>query len=99
MFEVGFSELCMVALVALLVIGPEQLPKFARVSGYWIGKIRASVTRMKMEVQAELHAEEMRQLLNQQNSIHNILNEGDKLINDIKNESARLLSEPEKKTD
>jgi sec-independent protein translocase protein TatB len=63
MFDVGFSELIMVGLVSLLVIGPERLPKVARVAGYWIGKIQQMIANVKVEISQELHAEEIRQLL------------------------------------
>lgn len=66
MFDVGFSELCMVALVALLVIGPERLPKVARLAGFWLGKTRNMIASVKAEINAELQAEEMRQLLKEQ---------------------------------
>jgi sec-independent protein translocase protein TatB len=66
MFEVGFSELCMVGLVALLVIGPEKLPKIARLAGFWLGKTRAMVAAVKTEIKEELKAEEMRQLFKEQ---------------------------------
>ncbi len=63
MFEVGFSELCMVGLVAVLVIGPEQLPKVARIAGYWLGKSRRVVADLKAEAQAELYRADLQQLL------------------------------------
>ena len=63
MFEVGFSELIMVGLVSLLVIGPERLPKVARVAGYWLGKMQQMIANVKVEIAQELHAEEIRQLL------------------------------------
>ncbi|MGZ4957787.1 MAG: Sec-independent protein translocase protein TatB [Methylomonas sp.] len=66
MFDVGFSELVMVALIALLVIGPERLPKAARIAGWWLGKARSTIANVKAEIKQELHAEEMRQLLQQQ---------------------------------
>ena len=66
MFDVGFSELVMVGLIALLVIGPERLPKAARIAGFWIGKARSTVASVKAEIKQELHAEEMRQILLQQ---------------------------------
>lgn len=69
MFDVGFSELVMVGLVALLVIGPERLPKAARIAGFWLGKARTTVANVKAEIKQELHAEEMRQLLLEQQSI------------------------------
>jgi sec-independent protein translocase protein TatB len=66
MFDVGFSELLMVGLIALLVIGPERLPKAARIAGFWVGKARSTIASVKAEIRHELHAEEMRQMLQQQ---------------------------------
>lgn len=66
MFDVGFSELLMVGLVALLVLGPEKLPKAARLAGFWVGKARTVLATAKAEIKQELHAEEMRQLIQQQ---------------------------------
>ena len=70
MFEIGFSELVMVALVSLLVIGPERLPKAARLAGFWLGKTRAMINSVKAEIQIELHAEEMRQLFKEESGLH-----------------------------
>ncbi len=69
MFDVGFSELVMVGLVSLLVIGPERLPKVARVVGFWIGKIQQMIANVKVEISQELHAEEIRQLLKENESM------------------------------
>lgn len=86
MFEVGFSEICMVALVALLVIGPEKLPKVARMAGFWIAKSRRIVASVKQEIHAELQAEELRQSLKNQTGI----NEFKQLINDATDDLQRL---------
>lgn len=89
MFDVGFSELVMVGLIALLVIGPERLPKAARIAGYWLGKTRNTIANVKAEIKQELHAEEMRQLLNQQESIaselQQIASETETAVDDINN--------------
>jgi sec-independent protein translocase protein TatB len=69
MFEIGFSELMMVGLVALLVIGPERLPKAARLAGFWLGKTRAMITAVKAEIQIELRAEEMRQIFKEESGL------------------------------
>lgn len=66
MFDVGFWELCLVGLVSLLVIGPERLPKAARIAGFWIGKTRNMVASVKAEIRQELREEEIRQALKQQ---------------------------------
>ncbi len=72
MFEVGFSELVMVGLVSLLVIGPERLPKVARVVGFWIGKMQQMVANVKLEISQELHAEEIRQLLKENETLYQL---------------------------
>jgi len=65
-FDVGFWELCLVGLVSLLVIGPEKLPKVARLAGFWIGKTQQLVSSVKEELKEELQAEELRQLIQEQ---------------------------------
>ena len=66
MFDIGFWELCLVGLVSLLVIGPERLPKAARIAGFWVGKARHTIDAVKIEINQELHAEEMRQIVEEQ---------------------------------
>ncbi len=72
MFDVGFSELCLIALVSLLVIGPERLPKVARVVGFWLGKTRTMVASVKEEIKLELQAEEMRQIFKEQSGLQDV---------------------------
>lgn len=82
MFDVGFSELCLIALVSLLVLGPERLPKAARVVGFWLGKTRTLVASIKEEIRLELHAEEMRQLFqDQQNYLQELNTETESYLN------------------
>lgn len=86
MFEVGFSELLMVGLVALLVIGPEKLPKAARIAGFWLGKTRGMIASVKADIKQELHAEEIRQLLKQQivnDEARQAVNESEAAIKDV----------------
>lgn len=67
MFEIGFSELLLVGLVALLVFGPERLPGAARTAGLWIGRLKRSFNAIKSEVEREIGADEIRrQLHNEQ---------------------------------
>lgn len=63
MFDVGFSELLLVGLIALLVLGPERLPVAARVAGLWIGRLKRSFNNIKSEVERELGADEIRRQL------------------------------------
>lgn len=67
MFDIGFSELVVVAIVALLVLGPERLPKAARTAGILIGRLRNSFNSIKADVERELGAQELRlQLRNEE---------------------------------
>lgn len=63
MFEVGFSELIVIAVVALIVLGPERLPKAARMAGTFMRKARQSFEGLKNEVERELAADELRKRL------------------------------------
>jgi sec-independent protein translocase protein TatB len=65
MFDVGFWELLLIGIVALLVVGPERLPKFARVTGMWIGRAQASIRSVKNDISRELRAEELKESLNE----------------------------------
>ena len=60
MFDIGTGELALIAVVALLVLGPERLPKAARFVGLWVRKARAQWFAMKNELEQELANEELR---------------------------------------
>lgn len=66
MFEAGFLEMLVVGIVALLVIGPERLPKVARTIGRWLGKARAFIANTRADIERELKADEMRAILQRQ---------------------------------
>jgi len=63
MFDIGFGELLLVGLVALLVLGPERLPAAARTAGLWIGRLKRSFNALKTEVEREIGADEIRRQL------------------------------------
>jgi sec-independent protein translocase protein TatB len=66
MFDIGFSEIVLIMVIALIVVGPERLPRLARSTGLWIGKIRSFVASVKAEIDHELAAEELRKTLARQ---------------------------------
>ncbi|APZ43620.1 Sec-independent protein translocase protein TatB [Acidihalobacter ferrooxydans] len=66
MFDSGFSELMLIAIVALIVVGPERLPGLARKAGYWVGKFRRYVSTVRAEIEREINAEELRGMLSKQ---------------------------------
>ncbi len=63
MFGISFSELLLVGLVALLVLGPERLPGAARTAGLWVGRLKRSFNAIKQEVEREIGADEIRRQL------------------------------------
>lgn len=63
MFGISFSELLLVSLVALLVLGPERLPGAARTAGLWIGRLKRSFNSIRMEVEREIGADDIRRQL------------------------------------
>lgn len=63
MFGISFSELLLVGLIALLVLGPERLPGAARTAGLWVGRLKRSFNAIKQEVEREIGADEIRRQL------------------------------------
>lgn len=62
MFDIAFSELLVIGLVALIVIGPERLPKLARTAGQWLGRLNRYVAQVKQDIDRDLKLEELRRL-------------------------------------
>lgn len=62
MFGVDFSEILVIMVVALVVIGPQRLPKVARTMGQWWGRLQRYINRMKMDVTTSMELEELREL-------------------------------------
>jgi len=62
MFDIGFSEMLVIAIVALVVIGPERLPKVARTAGHLLGRLQRYVSDVKADINREMQLEELRRL-------------------------------------
>src|SRR5687767_7607342 len=62
MFDIGFSELLVIAIVALIVIGPERLPKVARTLGHLFGRMQRYVNDVKADITREMELDELRKL-------------------------------------
>ncbi len=62
MFDIGFSELMVIAVVALVVIGPERLPRVARTMGHLFGRMQRYVNQVKSDISREMELEELRKL-------------------------------------
>jgi sec-independent protein translocase protein TatB len=59
MFDIGFSEMLVIGIVALVVIGPERLPKVARTMGHLFGRLQRYVTQVKSDINREMEAAEL----------------------------------------
>lgn len=68
MFDIGALELVVIAVVALIVVGPERLPRLARTAGRWVGRARRTLLSVKEEIDREIKAEELREILQRQNA-------------------------------
>jgi len=62
MFDIGFSEILVIAVVALIVIGPERLPKVARTLGHLFGRMQRYVNDVKTDISREMELDELRKL-------------------------------------
>lgn len=82
----GFSELLLIAIIGLIVIGPKRLPEAARFAGLWVGRIRRLVSGAKAELEKELGLDDVRRQL------HN-----EKILGDLekKNNPTRQSQSPD----
>ena len=65
MFDIGFSELLVIGIVALVVIGPERLPKVARTAGHLFGRLQRYVAGVKADISREMELDELRKFKNE----------------------------------
>lgn len=65
MFDIGFSELMLIAVVALVVIGPERLPGVARTLGHLFGRLQRYVNDVKADISREMELDELKKFKNQ----------------------------------
>ena len=90
MFDIGFSELLIIAIVALVVLGPERLPKAARFAGLWVRRARAQWYSVKDELERELASEELKRNLK---DAQDALRDTEQRIRDSTRETERQFEE------
>ena len=91
MFDIGFSELMVIAVVALVVIGPERLPRVARTAGHLMGRLQRYVNDVKADINREMELEELRKFKNEfeqaaqsvQTQINTEINKSAEMFNSI----------------
>jgi sec-independent protein translocase protein TatB len=87
MFDIGFWELTVISVIALLVVGPERLPAMARTLGLWVGRLRRYVSHVKEDIEREIRAEELRDMMKQTSKLGSIgdsFAEAGKIVDDFK---------------
>lgn len=104
MFDIGFSELVLIALLALLVLGPKRLPEVARTAGRWLGQLRRFMTDVKQDFDRELRTaelDELRKLKQELNDTRRLMEESSQQIfRDISNdlETSATIAPPAEAT-
>jgi sec-independent protein translocase protein TatB len=88
MFDIGFSELLVIAVVALIVLGPQRLPHAARLAGLWVRRLRSQWYTVKADLERELAEEEFRR------SVGEPLEELQKRLEDEARVLRRQLEDP-----
>lgn len=86
MFDIGFSELMIIALVALIVLGPKRLPEVARTAGQWMGRLRRFIADVKQDIDREMQQAELAEL-------RNLKHELDETRRVMEETSSKLLQE------
>jgi len=96
MFDIGFWELTVIAIVALLVVGPEELPTLARTTGRWINKARNFMGEMKDELESEVdRGKELKERIAEETKIaeaHRTLSETTRAVSAIKRDLNDVIS-------
>ena len=72
MFDIGFSELIVCAIVALLVIGPERMPEAVRTVGLWIGRFKRSLRETRSEIERQMGVDDIRRQLHNEEIMRNL---------------------------
>ncbi len=98
MFDIGFWELALIGVVALLVVGPDRLPGLARTVGLWVGRIRRYVSTVRDDIEREIQADELKKLLekpDELSALQDIVEETTGTISDAKKEFAGVEKDAE----
>jgi len=93
-FDIGFPELLLISVVALLVIGPEKLPDTIRTVSLWVGRIQRSFRNLRREIETEIGADEIRSQLHNE-SIMQDLEAAKNTVQDVQQEVQNTIQSAE----
>lgn len=97
MFDIGFSELVLIGILGLLILGPERLPQAAKSVGTWVRKIRNIAKNLSSEIERELEVEDLRKELANKNET--IMKQADSLSKKLNKPVEEIFSFDEKPHD
>lgn len=89
MFDIGFLEIVIILVVALVVIGPERMPEVARTVGRYVGKLRTFIANVKSETEFDKHRSHVEETLGLNNELNDLRTTGNSLtrtMDDIRDE-------------
>ncbi len=113
MFDSGFLEMLIIGVIALLVVGPERLPGLASKAGKFVGKMKAFIANTREDIEKEIRADEMQNMLAQQkeeiselrdmmkstgNDVSSEIDEAANMLGDSINEAEKAASASSKET-
>lgn len=107
MFDIGFSEIVVIAVVALIVIGPERLPKAARTMGHLFGRLQRYVNDVKADINREMELDELRKLQREvqtaaadlKSSVENVGRSVESEMRDVQRSLNETVTDPSTTTD
>jgi sec-independent protein translocase protein TatB len=102
-FDIGFSEIIVCAVVALIVIGPERMPEAVRTMGLWIGRLKRSLRETRVEIERQIGVDDIRRQLHNEDimrsiedarkNINDVIQQAQQDINAIEHHSPRVYAE------
>src|SRR5689334_16275656 len=106
MFDIGFSELLVIGIVALIVIGPEKLPRVARTIGHLAGRLQRYVADVKADINREIELDELRKMRDSmqqaassfESSVKSGLASAESEVNQLTSDAQKALEDPHPQT-
>ena len=96
MFDIGFWEIGIIGLVALVVIGPERLPGVARTVGKWVGGGRRMVSALKEDIEKEIEIEELKQSVQKEirgNVVEELVGDVQQTVGELNRDTQKIMND------
>lgn len=90
MFDIGFAELLVIAVLGLLILGPERLPGAIKTASLWLGRLKRSFSDIRREIEREIGADEIRQQLHNESVMASLKESEQKLRSSVSNANQEL---------